>query len=88
MARMTKRESNPKKLNIFKKKNKRPCFICANKIAFVDYKDTSLLKRFQNERGKIVSAKQTFLCAKHQREMTVAIKRARNIGLLPISSSL
>lgn len=88
MAKPTKRDNNTKKLSIFKKKNKRPCFICANKIAFIDYKDTSLLRRFQNERGKIVSAKQTSLCAKHQRELAVAIKRARNIGLLPISSQV
>ena len=88
MAKSTRKDHNNKKLSIFKKKNKRPCFICANKIAFIDYKDTSLLRRFQNERGKIVSTKQTFLCAKHQREMAAAIKRARNIGLLPISSQV
>ncbi len=59
------------------------CRFCADKIAFIDYKDIKTLKRFLTERGKIVAARMTGNCTKHQRELTRAIKRARNIAPLP-----
>lgn len=59
------------------------CKFCANKIEFIDYKDIRTLKHYVTERGKIVAARMTGNCAKHQRELTRAIKRARNIALLP-----
>ncbi|BDC95848.1 MULTISPECIES: 30S ribosomal protein S18 [Treponema] len=61
---------------------KKVCRFCANK-AKIDYKDVDTLKRFTTERGKILPRRITGTCAKHQRELTVAIKRARNICLLP-----
>ncbi len=59
------------------------CRFCSDKIEFVDYKDSKTLKYYLTERGKIVAARMTGNCAKHQRELTRAIKRARNVALLP-----
>ncbi len=59
------------------------CRFCADKVSFIDYKDIKTLKSFLTERGKIVAARMTGNCTKHQRELTRAIKRARNIALLP-----
>ena len=58
------------------------CRFCADKIDFIDYKDTRAIRSFVTERGKIIAARMTGNCAKHQRELTTAIKRARNIALL------
>jgi small subunit ribosomal protein S18 len=58
------------------------CRFCADKVDFIDYKDTRALRSFITERGKIIAARMTGNCAKHQRELTTAIKRARNIALL------
>ena len=65
------------------RRKKGRCRFCRNKIDEADYKDTSLLKGFINERGKILGAKITRLCSFHQRRLTQAIKRAREIALLP-----
>ncbi|MDR3156692.1 MAG: 30S ribosomal protein S18 [Lactobacillales bacterium] len=58
-------------------------FIAANHIDYVDYKDVNLLKRFISERGKILPRRVTGASAKNQRKVTIAIKRARIMGLLP-----
>lgn len=58
-------------------------FIAANHIDYIDYKDVDLLKRFISERGKILPRRVTGTSAKSQRKLTVAIKRARVMGLLP-----
>lgn len=58
-------------------------FIAANHIDYIDYKDVDLLKRFISERGKILPGRVTGTSAKNQRKLTVAIKRARVMGLLP-----
>lgn len=58
-------------------------FIAANHIYYIDYKDVDLLKRFISERGKILPRRVTGTSAKNQRKLTVAIKRARVMGLLP-----
>lgn len=58
-------------------------YIAANHIEYVDYKDVDLLKRFISERGKILPRRVTGTSAKNQRKLTVAIKRARVMGLLP-----
>ena len=58
-------------------------FIAANHIDYIDYKDVDLLKRFISERGKILQRRVTGTSAKNQRKLTVAIKRARVMGLLP-----
>jgi len=59
------------------------CVYCADKIRIADYKDVKRLQRFVSERGKIMPRRRTGTCAKHQRGLTVAIKRARHMALLP-----
>jgi len=59
------------------------CRFCADQIPFVDYKQVPVLKNFTTERGKILSSRITGNCAKHQRQLTQAIKRARYLALLP-----
>lgn len=61
---------------------KKVCRFCANK-AKIDYKDADVLRRYMTERGKILPRRFTGTCAKHQREVAKAIKRARSISLLP-----
>jgi len=57
--------------------------MCAEKMKSVDYKDIMLLEQFITDRGKIVPRRISGACAKHQRQISLAIKRARNIALLP-----
>ena len=59
------------------------CSFCVDKVEHIDYKDVAKLRRFITERGKILPRRISGNCAKHQRQVTVAIKRARNIALLP-----
>lgn len=65
---------------------KKICRFCVDKVEFIDYKDIKTLKNLVTERGKIISSRILGNCAKHQRQMTVAIKRARNIALIPFTS--
>lgn len=62
---------------------KKVCMFCVDKVDTIDYKDTAKLRRFISEKGKIVPRRISGNCAKHQRQLTVAIKRARTIALLP-----
>ena len=62
---------------------KKVCMYCADKNLVIDYKDTDKLKKFVSEKGKILPRRVTGLCAKHQREVTTAVKRARHLALLP-----
>ncbi|MDI1472458.1 MAG: 30S ribosomal protein S18 [Thermodesulfovibrio sp.] len=62
---------------------KKYCKFCAEKIEFIDYKNSKLLRNYMTERGKILSRKMTGTCSRHQRQLTKAIKRARSIALLP-----
>jgi len=64
-------------------KRKKVCQFCVDKVTSIDYKDTTKLRRFISERGKILPRRTTGTCAAHQRQLTVAIKRARQIALLP-----
>lgn len=66
-----------------RKRRKKVCHFCYNKIDHVDYKDIETLKRFTSERGKILPRRVTGTCAKHQRKVTTAVKRARIVALLP-----
>ena len=59
------------------------CQFCVDKIKIVDYKDLSRLRRFLSERGKIEPRRKTGTCARHQRMLTTALKRARHVALLP-----
>jgi small subunit ribosomal protein S18 len=62
------------------------CRFCADKVEFIDFYDIKLLKPLISERGKIVPSRISGNCAKHQRQLTTAIKRARNIALLPFTA--
>lgn len=64
---------------------KKVCRFCVDKTPFVDYKDSKLLRLFITERGKILPRRISGACSRHQREVTTAVKRARNIALLPFS---
>ena len=66
-----------------RKMKKKVCIFCAEHIAWVDYKDVNLLRRFMSERGKIRARRVTGNCQQHQRDIAVAIKTAREIALLP-----
>lgn len=59
------------------------CSFCENKVPRIDYKDEKGLQRFLTERGKILPRRVSGLCAKHQRQLSTAIKRARTLALLP-----
>lgn len=72
-------DKDPRK-KFFKRK---VCHFCKNHIDILDYKDTKLLKRYAKESGKIIPKRLTGTCSKHQRLVTKAIKRARNVALLP-----
>ena len=65
------------------RKRRKVCAFCADKIYNIDYKDVPRLRRFVSERAKILPRRMTGTCAKHQRQLTVAIKRARHIALMP-----
>ena len=62
------------------------CNFCVEKSTSIDYKDVPKLKKYLSERSKILPRRITGTCAKHQRELTIAIKRARHIGLLPYTA--
>ncbi len=66
-----------------KHRKKKVCAFCVDKVQGIDYKDTAKLRRFVSERSKILPRRTTGTCAKHQRELTEAIKRSRQIALLP-----
>ncbi|MGI6553175.1 MAG: 30S ribosomal protein S18 [Clostridia bacterium] len=68
-----------------KRSRKRVCSFCVDKLETIDYKDVSRLRRYITERGKILPRRVTGNCARHQRMLTLAIKRARNIALLPFT---
>lgn len=64
---------------------KKVCRFCVDKTPFIDYKDIKTLRFFVTERGKILPRRISGNCARHQREVTVAVQRSRNIALLPFS---
>ena len=65
------------------RKRRKVCQFCVDKMTHVDYKDTARLRKYLSERGKILPRRTTGTCAQHQRQLTEAIKRARQIALLP-----
>ncbi|MDD4203037.1 MAG: 30S ribosomal protein S18 [Candidatus Omnitrophica bacterium] len=76
----TKKDSKNDKKKVFKKAK---CRYCLDKVKAIDYLDYENLKRMITERGKILPSRITGTCAKHQRQLATAVKRARQIGLLP-----
>lgn len=70
----------------FKKQKRKVCAFCTDKTMTTDYKDAGRLRRFMTERGKILPRRITGTCTRHQRKLTVGIKRARAIALLPFTT--
>ena len=85
---MSKQEQRTRKRGPAKEAQarRRNCFFCREKIAEVDYKDLGLLRRFLSEKGKIRSRRITGACHRHQNQISVAVKRAREMALLPYVS--
>ncbi|PWM25855.1 MAG: 30S ribosomal protein S18 [Oscillospiraceae bacterium] len=69
-----------------RKGRKKVCAFCVDKIQDIDYKDVPRLRRYLSDRGKIVPRRVTGTCARHQRQLTTAIKRARHLAFLPYVS--
>ena len=67
-------------------RRRRVCIMCADHIKFVDYKNASFLRRYVSDRGRIETRRKTSACAKHQRALANAIKRARHLALLPYTA--
>ena len=87
-----KKQNNKKRKNVnidedynpkFRKVRKKVCPMCGDKNFVLDYKNAEQLKKFINDKGKILPRRATGACAKHQREITLAVKRARHIAILP-----
>ena len=78
MAEKTERSAHP-----VKRTRKKVCQFCADRTEFIDYKDIAKLKKYMTERAKILPRRVTGCCAYHQRELTTAIKRARQLALIP-----
>ena len=85
MDRKNRKDSSydDKNPNKFKKESKKVCVFCAEKSEVIDYKNSAKLRKYMTEKGKIIPRRTTGVCAKHQREITTAIKRARVMALLP-----
>ena len=69
-----------------RKPKKKVCSFCVDKVSAIDYKDVGKLRKFITERGKILPRRISGNCAIHQRQLTIAIKRARQIAFLPFTS--
>ena len=69
-----------------RKSRKKVCAFCVDKVETIDYKDVAKLRKFTSDRAKILPRRVTGTCARHQRELTTAIKRARQVALLPYTS--
>jgi len=82
MPEVKDRESRPRR-DYRRRPKRKVCSFCAEKATFIDYKDVNRLRRFVTERGKILPRRVSGNCARHQRTLAVAIKRARELALLP-----
>ena len=70
-----------------RKPKRKVCIFCKDKIAYVDYKDTGLLRKFVSDRGKIRARRVSGNCRQHQRDVAMAVKNSREMALLPYSST-
>lgn len=75
-------KNKPERGGMFKKRKRRPCVFCVDKRG-IDYKDIGFVRRFMTDRGKIAPRRMTGCCAFHQRKVSAAVKRARELGLVP-----
>jgi small subunit ribosomal protein S18 len=82
VADLKEREARPRR-DYRRRPKRKVCSFCAEKATFIDYKDVNRLRRFVTERGKILPRRVSGNCARHQRVLAVAIKRARELALLP-----
>jgi small subunit ribosomal protein S18 len=73
--------------NILRKPKKKVCIFCKEEISRVDYKDTNLLRKYISDRGKIRARRVTGNCTQHQREVATAVKNAREMALLPYTTT-
>ena len=71
----------------FRKVRKKVCVLCSDKNFVLDYKNPEQLRKFINDKGKILPRRATGACAKHQRDITLAVKRARHIAVLPYTQN-
>ena len=69
-----------------RRSKRKVCAFCSEKAETIDYKDVAKLRKYVTERGKILPRRISGACAKHQRELTAAVKRSRNIALLPFTT--
>ncbi|HEV2281844.1 MAG TPA: 30S ribosomal protein S18 [bacterium] len=82
MADTRDREARPRR-DYRRRPKRKVCSFCAEKATYIDYKEINRLRRFVTERGKILPRRVSGNCARHQRALAVAIKRARELALLP-----
>ena len=80
MAERTERPERPMR---GRKGHRKVCQFCVDKMDYIDYKDVARLRRYMSERAKILPRRVTGTCARHQRGLTTAIKRARQVALVP-----
>ncbi len=85
-AAVTPASARRSKRQFFRKK--KVCRFCADRVDFIDYKNVELLQPYIQERGKIVPRRMSGTCSRHQRWLKTAIKRARNIALLPFATEI
>lgn len=76
----------PQRESSYTRHNRRFCEFCAEEITHIDYKDLDLIRKYVTESGRILGRSRTGACAKHQRMLTRAIKRARHLAMLPYSA--
>ena len=76
-------ENRPERPARDNRRRRKVCQFCVDKVAYIDFKDTAKLRKYTSDRGKILPRRMTGTCAMHQRALTTAIKRARQIALLP-----
>ena len=86
MARNNDRDDRPGKGGGGRRGKKKVCSFCVDKVESIDYKEIMKMRKFITERGKILPRRISGNCAVHQRQLTIAIKRARQIALLPFTS--
>lgn len=89
MANQKKEKRDPGDMKMgfkIKRAKKKVCAFCVDKAESIDYKDVMKIKKYISERGKILPRRISGNCAKHQRQLTTAIKRARYIALLPYTA--
>jgi small subunit ribosomal protein S18 len=83
---MPPRTTNKKRDDMYRDRRRRKvCAFCADKTVLIDYKEINRLRRYLSERAKIEPRRKTGTCAEHQRQLSVALKRARHVALLPYS---